>query len=443
MKHGFVFLLLVSCRIYDPQPIDCRVLCSATGTCPDEMVCRDGFCRLPKAATRCDCRAEEERACGTPEGACELGVQRCEGTQWGACENATGPRPEVCNGLDDDCDGFIDEEIPNPPACPRTLGVCANSQQQCLEGEWRACDATAYGPFLEPVETRCDGRDNDCDGLIDARPLVPIPVAHGGFLLPTSTGYVVADQAQATWLSRSMEIEANTTFPTQAADYSATTHGDTVVLAYGTDAGMKLTSVDRGGFREQRVPTWLNATRFELSLDVAAVIVNGQVELISLVDGGAPVVVGSDTDGTLKLSQTGRTLAWSGGVVRTDDLGTLRSGSVGPLSALLELETTLVGVPLAQPGAPVILPDLLMGRPAQPLFNGFVRPLFEIQAVEHRGGVLLLGRESPDGGLWMVSERGAQRANPNIKAALPGQDEMALFWATLDGGWGVLSQCAP
>ena len=231
MKNGFVFLLLVGCRIYDPQPFDCRVLCSAASTCPDEMVCRDGFCRLPKATTRCECRAEEERACGSPEGACELGVQRCEGTQWGACENATGPRPEVCNGLDDDCDGFIDEEISNPPACPRTLGVCANSRQQCLEGEWRACDATAYGPFLEPVETRCDGRDNDCDGLIDARPLIPIPVTHGGFLLPTSTGYVVAGQAQATWLSRSMEIEANTVFPTQAADYSATTHGDTVVLA--------------------------------------------------------------------------------------------------------------------------------------------------------------------------------------------------------------------
>ncbi|MDP2269254.1 MAG: MopE-related protein [Archangium sp.] len=442
MKHWLCYLLLAGCRIYDPQPIDCRILCTASSACPDELFCRDGFCRLPRATTVCECRAEEERACGTTEGACQPGVQRCEGTQWGACENAIGPRPELCNGLDDDCDGFIDEELSLPPTCARTLGVCMNSRQQCLDGEWRACDDTAYGPFFEPVETRCDGRDNDCDGLVDVRPIVSMPVMQGALLSPTTTGYVLIAPTQATWLSRSLEVEANTIFPEQLS-LASTTHGDTVVLTQRTDAGVMITSVDRDRAREQLVPTWRNATALELAGEVVAVIVNGQVELISVVDGGAPVIVGSDTDGTLKLSQTGRFLAWSGGVVRTEDLGTLRSGSVGPLSALIELESALVGVPLAQTGAPAILPNVLTGRPAQPLFSGFVPPLSELQAIEHRGGVLMLGRENPGAVLWMVSERGAQRANPLITAAAPSREEMALFTAAHDGGLGLIRQCTP
>ena len=86
----------------------------------------------------CDCRDGETMACGEAEGRCEPGFQQCAEGRWGACNGATGPRPEACDGVDDDCDGRVDEAVAN--AC----GAC--------------------GP--EPEEL-CNGADDDCDGVID------------------------------------------------------------------------------------------------------------------------------------------------------------------------------------------------------------------------------------------------------------------------------------
>jgi hypothetical protein len=75
--------------------------------------------------------------------------------------------PETCNGLDDDCSGTADDNLVGPP-CPLQYGVCGGTRMVCGGASgWLACSAADYGPHYEPVETTCDGLDNDCDGEVD------------------------------------------------------------------------------------------------------------------------------------------------------------------------------------------------------------------------------------------------------------------------------------
>ncbi|MCX5746675.1 MAG: VWA domain-containing protein [Proteobacteria bacterium] len=63
---------------------------------------------------------------------------------------------EICDGIDNDCDGLIDEDLVRD--CSNTCGAGTES---CVAGEWKGCNAPVSAP-----ET-CDGNDNDCDGTID------------------------------------------------------------------------------------------------------------------------------------------------------------------------------------------------------------------------------------------------------------------------------------
>ncbi|MBN1770275.1 MAG: putative metal-binding motif-containing protein [Deltaproteobacteria bacterium] len=65
--------------------------------------------------------------------------------------------PESCNGLDDDGDGRIDEDIP-PATCG--AGACRN-EVWCEDGVFPPCVPLPGSP-----ET-CNGLDDDCDGLVD------------------------------------------------------------------------------------------------------------------------------------------------------------------------------------------------------------------------------------------------------------------------------------
>ncbi len=66
---------------------------------------------------------------------------------------------EVCNGLDDDCDGSIDEGFGGTVSCG--VGACARTAPECADGHTDTCAPGAPG-----VEA-CNSLDDDCDGMID------------------------------------------------------------------------------------------------------------------------------------------------------------------------------------------------------------------------------------------------------------------------------------
>ncbi|MBR58481.1 MAG: hypothetical protein CMH54_10730, partial [Myxococcales bacterium] len=77
--------------------------------------------------------------------------------------------PETCNGLDDDCDGQTDEGFPSLYSpCVDGIGNCERPGfHQCSDdGTGTVCNAEAAQPEAEI----CDGLDNDCNGETDEKP---------------------------------------------------------------------------------------------------------------------------------------------------------------------------------------------------------------------------------------------------------------------------------
>ncbi|MCA2979160.1 MAG: hypothetical protein INH37_12800, partial [Myxococcaceae bacterium] len=106
----------------------------------------------------CDGAVDEEQPfaeCGV--GACRRRVATCvSGAPQGCTPGA--PTAETCNGLDDDCNGATDENL-LPASCG--VGECAVVAPTCAQGRPMACMPGAPGAEV------CNRKDDDCDGTVD------------------------------------------------------------------------------------------------------------------------------------------------------------------------------------------------------------------------------------------------------------------------------------
>src|SRR5690606_29832885 len=97
-------------------------------------------------------------------GVCGPGIEACEGGAI-ACVANVAPSAEACNGLDDDCDGVADDGNPNGGGACNTgqPGVCGPGTLACTGGAVM-CQSNVGAA---PVETCGNGLDDNCNGVVD------------------------------------------------------------------------------------------------------------------------------------------------------------------------------------------------------------------------------------------------------------------------------------
>ena len=117
-----------------------------------------------------DCDGSVDEAlmerCETDNPRCVMGSRTCDDGQWSACEPVAQDRPEECNGVDDDCDGRIDEGLVEQ-SCRTNVRMCEEGIRSCEGGEWSMCK-----PLRQDRPKVCNSVDDDCDGRVDENPIL-------------------------------------------------------------------------------------------------------------------------------------------------------------------------------------------------------------------------------------------------------------------------------
>jgi hypothetical protein len=115
----------------------------------------------------CECVTGATRVCGVGFGVCALATQECVGGVWQPCPGEARRGADLCDGLDNDCDGETDESYGVGGACAG-VGACSGAGVVECDGDGVARCSTAPGGSEDASRAeRCDGTDDDCDGLTD------------------------------------------------------------------------------------------------------------------------------------------------------------------------------------------------------------------------------------------------------------------------------------
>lgn len=146
----------------------------------------DQVCSLPNASVSCS----EDGSCMLTN--CLVGWHDLNSDPGDGCEYGcipTGQELDLCNMLDDDCDGVIDEDASAEGNCYPFASGCIQTSPtepwvckgQCTPGAMSCVDGLVQcAGHVGPQPEICDGEDNDCDGGVDEGYNLSTDPAHCG-----------------------------------------------------------------------------------------------------------------------------------------------------------------------------------------------------------------------------------------------------------------------
>lgn len=137
-----------------------RFACRDSSECIEGFVCWGGECVTLEESDELERNRKPEEVPPPEDGGSPPGDTRPPATDAGTCVPSTAAELTCDNALDDDCDGRVDcDDV----GCDGQ--TCGTFGRRCTGV---ACVCSGNGGASEPSETSCtDGKDNDCDGKVD------------------------------------------------------------------------------------------------------------------------------------------------------------------------------------------------------------------------------------------------------------------------------------
>lgn len=163
------------------SPVNCATDCTCVpGTTRSCAVSHQGICAVGEETCNSEgvwsgCPQPQTELCNMMDDDCDgviddvSGGTSVQSTHCG-CYGGAYSSDETCNGIDDDCDGKIDDggnccKIGDKKQCGTSsmIGICSPGVAYCDDGIWGECVGA-----VTPVSEICgNGLDDNCDGVVD------------------------------------------------------------------------------------------------------------------------------------------------------------------------------------------------------------------------------------------------------------------------------------